>query len=687
VLVLTVIAAGMLSVLYLMIAKPVYTSKATLRVLPMDPGSISSGSSNNNNTMDDTDFLNTECVVIQSNAVLALAMDKIADTRTLKGVPHPMDYLKLHLQAEPSKKGQAIDVTFDSHYMDDANGIVDAVVAAYKEYESNSWKEHTDKIISTLTQGSQGQQEELNGIEKKISDITKQMTFVPDMDPAMSPQHQEVTSLREAKRKAELDQLRAESAYTQAGKSIIGRAELLEKVASSETAGAYLTNPEEQLQKYQQQLAIEEAKLMDDKAHFGVNNPVIITDQSRVNDMIVATVVAAHEWVETAKTQVDAFDSSLKKAEQAESSMVASQNEYHQLQSAAERLRKNSEDLDNRRGALDITKGAGALNIDVLNPGEQFGKPRPEAAKTLLIGLVLGVIAGTGFACVRDWTDDRIRTPGALRAAVGAQVLGAIPVITTAYTSADRGQIVHHEPFGDAAESYRLLRTALQFGLPTGTKTLLVTSPVSGDGKSTFVSNLGIVMAQAQMRVLIIDADLRAPMQHRLFGLKDRMGLSTVLGGADTPDHVAMQQAIQQTMIPGLDVLPCGPAPLTPAEMLNSPLFAEHLEALAEKYDLVILDSPPLTAVADARILAACADMSLLVIRLETSNRRHVEAAREGLRSVGARLVGVAVNGVVRNSGFGGATGYYPYREASAPVFSKGGLLKTESKSSSDVVA
>jgi len=319
-------------------------------------------------------------------------------------------------------------------------------------------------------------------------------------------------------------------------------------------------------------------------------------------------------------------------------------------------LKKGEEEVDNRIAQIDLTKGAGALNISVLNPAEITADPEPTMPKTLGIGLVLGMIVGLGLACMRDWSDDRMRSPQAIRTSSGAPILGSVPTITTAYTAADRGQIVHHDPFGDAAESYRTLRTALQFGLPQGTKTLLVTSPVSGDGKSTFVSNLGIAMAQASKRVLIIDADLRAPMQHRLFGLKDRVGLASVLGGGDT-----MAQAIQRTEIEGLDVLPCGPIPANPAEMLNSDAFTDHLNELADKYDLVIIDSPPVTSVADARILAASSDVSLLVIRLEASTRKQTEAARDGLRSVGARLIGVAINGVSRSGAFGGASGYYPH--------------------------
>ncbi len=175
-----------------------------------------------------------------------------------------------------------------------------------------------------------------------------------------------------------------------------------------------------------------------------------------------------------------------------------------------------------------------------------------------------------------------------------------------------------------------------------------------GDGKSTFVSNLAIAIAQTGKRVLIVDADFRAPMQHRLFGLKDRAGMATVLGGEDRLDQV-----IQHTEIEGLDVLPCGPIPNSPAEMLNDPSFADKLNDLADMYDLVLLDSPPVTAVTDARIIAACADVTILVIRPTASTRKQAIEARDGLRSVGARLLGVAVNGVHSGGQFGGPTGYY----------------------------
>jgi capsular exopolysaccharide synthesis family protein len=682
VVVLSTIAALMLAVIYLMIARPTYTSVSTLVATPFDPASITS---NNPSLMQaDSDFQETQCVIIKSDAVIALAMDKIRDCRTLKGVAHPLDYVAAGIDAEPARVGRAIDVSFESHYPEDANLIVDSVVDAYRQYESQTWKNRADEFVSQLTKGNEKQEQELVHVQQRIHDMAMQYDFPLDGDPEKSPQHAEVMSLRDERQKDKLETLRAQSAYQQASRAIVGDPDLNNDVAEAEKHPTYSVDPEADLKKFQDELALEQAKLQDDSRSYLPNHPVMVTDRARVNAMIVSTVVAAKQWEEIAQAREEAVEKSLAAAEKSEQDIADAQRQYIQLRADSDRLRKASDEVNDRVHQLDVMGGEGAVYIAVLNPGKVLNKPKPDSVRTLMIGFVLGVIGGLALACVRDWTDDRMRTPQAVRSTIGAPVLGAIPAITTAYTAADRGQIVLHEPFGDAAESYRTLRTGLQFGLPPGTKTILVTSPVAGDGKSTFVSNLAIAMAQASKRVLIIDGDFRAPMQHRLFGLKDRFGLASVLAGEQSESdpfetalrgptvRATVEQAIQRTEVSGLDVLPCGPIPSNPAELLNGSEFADHLNALADKYDIVLLDSPPVTAVADARILAALADVSVLVIRMESSTRKQAEGARDGLRSVGARLIGVAVNGVSRSGHFGGSSGYYqnqqPQTAASRPA-------------------
>ncbi len=660
---LITLIALMLGMMYLFVTHPVYTASSTMKVEPLDPAAI--GGSNAVTQADASDFLDTECVVIKSSAVLALAVDKLRtqDLRTMRDVPRPLEYLKQNVDAGISKAGKAVEVKFDSRYPNDAVAIVAAVVDSYREYNSTNWTQRAKSFLNILQQGKEDKQGQMADLQRQMLDIARKVGHAPNIDPSKDPAHQLVESLRDAKMKATLHTIDARNSYQDSAKSIIGDPEKVKLLDQAErNAIGSSTDPQGQLKTLQDELFLEQAKLEDAQRQYMPAHPVVKTIQRRIDQLTISAVVAAKQWEQSAISREESLDHSLHDAEQAELELVASEQEYARLEQQLKGMKDADEDIRKKAEGIDLSKGAGALNISVLNPAEVVGDPKPAAKRTLGISFVLGIIGGLGIACLRDWTDDRLRTPHAIQAVMGVPVLGTIPAITNAYTAADRGQIVHHEPFGDAAESYRTLRTALQFSLPAGSKTLLVTSPVAGDGKSTLLSNLAIAIAQAGKRVLIIDADLRAPMQHRLFGLKDVVGLSTVLGGPDT-----MQQAIQHTGMQRLDVIPCGPIPSNPAEMLNDPLFLEHLNDLADKYDLILIDSPPVTAVTDARILAASVDASLLVVRPLTSTRKQTEAARDGLRSVGARLLGVAVNAVPRNGSFGGPSGYYPRSEDETP--------------------
>ena len=221
-----------------------------------------------------------------------------------------------------------------------------------------------------------------------------------------------------------------------------------------------------------------------------------------------------------------------------------------------------------------------------------------------------------------------------------------------------RGQKIRLASKSVVAEAYRTIRTAVFFGAPKGeAKTILVTSPAPGDGKSTLVSNLAIAMAQAGQRTLVIDGDFRRPVQHNIFEIDEKRGLSSVLAGRHTIDD-----AIQPGPVKGLDVLACGPDVPNPSELLNSDTFAETLKNLSERYDRVIIDSPPVAPVADSQILGALCSVTLLVLRAEKSTRRLSQQARDALLSVGAHILGVVVNDVSPKRGhYGYYSGYSRY--------------------------
>lgn len=301
------------------------------------------------------------------------------------------------------------------------------------------------------------------------------------------------------------------------------------------------------------------------------------------------------------------------------------------------------------------------VNIYVLEKAEPATKPSAQMARVMGIGLVLGLMVGGGLAFLRDWRDQTVRSADEITAILGVPILGAVPTIP-------RRGILRRGPRSRLAahtrefEAYRSIRTALFFGsICEEAKTLLVTSPGPLEGKTTLVSNLGIAMARTGQKTLIVDADLRKPMQHRVFAKKGPQGkgLVDVLSGTATLD-----EAIRPTEIEGLDVLESGQIAPNPSELLGSEAFWALFERLKGRYDRILVDSPPVGIVADAQILASRCGLTLLVLRAQRSSRLVTQRAREALSTVSARVVGAVVNDVpkgdTRYSHYGsGAHSYY----------------------------
>lgn len=193
-------------------------------------------------------------------------------------------------------------------------------------------------------------------------------------------------------------------------------------------------------------------------------------------------------------------------------------------------------------------------------------------------------------------------------------------------------------PASPAAEAYRTLRTNLHFAsLEQPVKTLLMTAPETGDGKSLVVANLAVVFAQAERRVVVVDADLRTPVQHTLFGLDNARGLSSVLSGAvDAPP-------VQPTALPNLKVLTSGPLPGNPSDLVYSGRMSQALAVIAKDADIVLIDTPALGAVSDSAILASQVDGALLVISAGKTRREHAQAAKETLVRARARVLGAVM--------------------------------------------
>jgi capsular exopolysaccharide synthesis family protein len=232
------------------------------------------------------------------------------------------------------------------------------------------------------------------------------------------------------------------------------------------------------------------------------------------------------------------------------------------------------------------------------------------------------------------------------------------------------------DPTSPAAESYRSLRTSLQFARQERQlRSVVVTSPGAGDGKTSTLANLGVVFAQAGDRVLLVSGDLRRPRIAEFFGLDENVGLTSVLLGEHT-----LEQALQPA--PGVDrltLLPSGPVPPNPAELLNSSQVQGIFARLRDHYDLVLIDSPPVLPVTDAAILSRCADATLMLAAAGQTRRGDLHRAVEKLDQSGTTILGVVLNKVTKQTGRGYGYGYgYTYKPyhsqttASAAVYPNG---------------
>lgn len=205
------------------------------------------------------------------------------------------------------------------------------------------------------------------------------------------------------------------------------------------------------------------------------------------------------------------------------------------------------------------------------------------------------------------------------------------------------GLIVANNPKSVISEQFRTIRTNVQFSMvDEDLRTLVVTSAAPGAGKSTVAANLASTFASKEKRVLLVDTDLRKPTVHKLFKLRNTVGVTSLLANPD----VALQEAVVPTAVDGLFVLPSGPVPPNPSELLGSKRMDALLEEMKKHFDLIIFDTPPLIAVTDAQVMASKVDGALFVIHTGVAKKEEALKAKELLELVGANVLGAVLNHV-----------------------------------------
>ncbi len=318
------------------------------------------------------------------------------------------------------------------------------------------------------------------------------------------------------------------------------------------------------------------------------------------------------------------------------------------LAQSSSRIAETKRDLDNAEAVARATSDSGGYSAEILNKPADGTKVGPVLLTWLTPAVFLGVVLGFLAALLLELQDKSFRNPEEIRARLNAPIMGHIPPIRVKQANdagtplgMDPTLVTIVRPKSTESEAYRGVRTqVIQATETNGNKVIQVTSPSPGDGKSTLAANLAISLAQAGKKTILIDCDFRKPRVHKIFKLdKPSLGLATVMN-----DEAELSEAIHDSPVPNLDLLPCGPRPANPAELLSSSRYQELLTQLKALYDYVIIDTPPLLAVSDPRVVAQRADGVIMVFKISNKVRPLAERAKEFLDDIGANVIGVAIN-------------------------------------------
>ena len=332
-----------------------------------------------------------------------------------------------------------------------------------------------------------------------------------------------------------------------------------------------------------------------------------------------------------------------------------------------DRLSKLFNETTMQISEVQVNSGMGGVSAQVLAPARHGSLVYPVITQFLAMGGFLGAFAGLVLGYLVEVADRSFRKPEDIIREFGVPIVGHVPFMTADRLKAidvtaskiDRTAISIHLPRSRSAEAFRAVRTAICFSAFGGThRVLSVTSPAAGDGKSTLALNLALSLAQSGKRTVLVEADLRRPKVHKLTGVDNETGLVDLLRG-----EVEIDDAIQSTSVPDFFVLPCGKRPKDPAELLAKPQFEQLLQVLRERYDYVIVDTPPVLAVTDPCGVAARVDGVIVCMRLSRHTRDLGRRTIEQLRDVGATLTGIVINGVEERDAYGyGNYRYSDYR-------------------------
>jgi len=619
---------------------------------------------------DSSSVLQTEVKILQSDGIATQAINQ-TDWATRKGYgsagkhvviselsPRMREKLlakfadKLKVQVIPNT--QIVELRFRDSDPKLATAVSNAMVDAYIERNFKTRYQSTMQVSDWLSKQMEDLRQRATQAQDNLSDFQKKNNIL-GTDENNNIVTEKLRQLNEQLTAAEADRIVKEARYKLAQS---GNPELISSIVPNTTLQVLRTQQADLKAQYAQltmKFGSGYPKVREVQGQLGKLDHDIDAEVKNVGQRIEDEYLAAQR---TENMLQEKFNAQKQQA----FTLTASAAQYSMLKHEVETSRELYDTLQLKLKEAGVTAGLSSTNVTVVDRAEIPGKPvEPKIPLNLALGFLGGLVGGVSLAFVLESLDDSITTSEDVEGISALPALSSIPVVENLAARSVRGALVGagagagadatevhdlitiRKPKSNAAEAYRTLRSSILLSsIDDPPKLIVVTSAFPQEGKTTTSSNIAVALAQRGGRVLLVDADMRRSSLYKKFGMDQGPGLSNVLMGGDPAD--VMTTPLPE--LPDLNVMPAGPVPQAPAELLASQRMRQLLRKWTQEYDHVVVDTPPVFPVTDALLLASQADAVLLVVRSGVTRKKALLRMRDVLQRANANIVGVALNGV-----------------------------------------
>lgn len=568
------------------------------------------------------------------------------------------------LQITQVPKTRILEIRFTNSDPQLAAHVVNTLVNVYIEQNFKTRFESAMQTSDWLSKQLSDLQLKVEASQEKLVRYQREHGIL-GIDEKQNIVTQKLDELNRELTEAEADRIQKEARYRLIAN---GNAELLSNLDSSSL-----------LAKLHAQEVDLKTQIAQAEVHLGPAHPHILELNNQLKQVQKASQAEVDKLAGrikgeylTAAQRESMLRAAMEQQKQQANTLNESAIEYTLLRRDVDSNRQLYEGLLQRLKEASVSAGLRSSNIRIVDPARVPLSPaRPDRRRNVMLALAMGLVGGVVLAFVLESLDNTVRTPEQAQQLCDIPSLGIIPgespgsairrltpKARTALPSREEGNKSKEDgteielasqkrPRSDIAESYRALRTSILLsssGAPP--RVILVTSALPQEGKTTTSINTAIVLSQKGARVLLVDADMRRPSVHRVFGINSKVGLSTLLAGSSSFE----ESILTSSEVPNLTLLPAGPLPPQPAELLHSDAMKRLLAQFREQYDHIVIDSPPALSVTDAVLLSVQADTVVLVIRAASTRKAALRRACDLLEQVNAHVMGFVMNGVDVNA-------------------------------------